>query len=172
MDGPEIYTNDRKPPGDFLRRLKAFDPDLTCKWNHKRGIFEILRPKDPVTLAALRAQGTNEPWDMILECAETLDTEILDADGIICRMRLPKEPGDWVFPKLKSMDSWSHPGGIEGANRDFIANADRLFEEKRAMRRALHEANLEEGHIAICRDLNIARARVPVGVHGTRGWRR
>lgn len=172
MYGKDYYTSDREPPQAFVRRLKQFDSTLECAWNQKRGIFEILRIKDPKTMAEFHAAKINEPYDMVLECAETMQTRILDQDGVECAMRVPKDPGDWVFRELAKRDTWRMDGGIEGAGEKFMAGIRAVDAQKDVVMGQQIMDRREEGHGALCRDLNIARARVPIGVNGTRGWRR
>lgn len=166
MYGKDWYTEDKKPPEGFLRRLKGFDPALVCAWNAKRGIFEILRPRDPETVKVMAAQGTFEPYDVVLECAETRGTKILDAEGVECAVRVPKDPSDWVFQELRKRDTWQ--AGVADSNAAFMEHFRQVDAEKVANRNAFFEAHQEEGYAAVCRDLNVARTRVPIGVTGYR----
>lgn len=166
MYGKDCYTEDRKPEEHFLRQLRTFDADLVCAWNNKRGIFEILRPRSPDTVSAMHAQGFHEPYDVVLECAITKETKILDAEGVECAMRVPKDPGPWVFHELRSRDTWHD--GVQVSNRQFMDEFRRVDAVKLAERQSFFEAHQEEGYAAVCKDLNVARRRISLGINGLR----
>jgi hypothetical protein len=166
MYGKDCYTEDRKPEEHFLRQLRSFDGDLVCAWNNKRGIFEILRPRSPDTVTAMHAQGFHEPYDVVLECATTKNTKILDAEGVECAMRIPRDPGPWVFHELRSRDTWQP--GVAKANEAFREHFKQTDLVKAAERHAFFDAHSEEGYAAVCKDLNVARRRLSFGVNGLR----
>lgn len=167
MYGKDWYTEDRKPEVQFLRQLRNFDSDLVCAWNQRRGMFEILRPRSPDVVTAMHVQGVHEPYDVVLECAETKNTKVLDRDGVECAMRIPKDPGPWVLQELRKRDTWD--AGVNQSNEGFREHFRQTDLVKNAERNAFFDAHAEEGYAAVCKDMNIGRKRISFGVNGLRG---
>lgn len=164
MFGYDYYTADRVPPPGFVERLKKLEPGLECAFNAKRGMFEILRPRNGKDVDALHEMKIHDPYCVVFECEETVTTPVLNAQGETCAMTRPKDPGEWVIKRLVAMDTWRTKGWA-----DEFAKGQRGYWKRLDAERDARNTQRAEGMAhAMRKDLNYAQPRVIIGVNGTR----
>ena len=164
MYGHDYYTTDRVAPAAFVERLKKIEPGLECAFNAKRGIFEILRPRTHEAVASLHELQIHDPYVVILECEETTVTKVLNADGEMCAMTIPREPGEWVIKKLHEIDTWAVKGWVD----EFAADQKGYWKGLKDQRDKRNRSRADEMAFWMRKDMNYAQPRVSIGVNGTR----